>query len=143
MLAAWGLSRDERPHKAEGGLLASQRFSYAPCAVSRTIGKATTAPGIMDGVDPSSSHGRLQLALFASLAQFERELITERVWAGVMAAEARGVKFGRQAPKQETIETKLRAVRRLLARRYEEERLPARPGPVHYRRAVLAAAGFL
>jgi len=70
---------------------------------------------IMDGVDPSSSHGRLQLALFAGLAQYERELITERVRSGVMAAQARGVKFGRQAPKQETIETKLRSVRQLLA----------------------------
>src|SRR5687767_2505141 len=50
---------------------------------------------IMDGVDPSSAHGRLQLALFASLAQYERELINERVRAGVMAAQARGVKFGK------------------------------------------------
>jgi predicted DNA-binding protein (UPF0251 family) len=32
-----------------------------------------------------------------------------------MAAQARGVKFGRQAPKQAAIETKLRAVRQLLA----------------------------
>ncbi|MGN7200433.1 recombinase family protein [Arthrobacter sp. SAFR-044] len=58
---------------------------------------------------------RRQLALFASLARYERELITERVRSGVMAAQARGVKFGRQAPKQGTIETKLKAVRQLLA----------------------------
>lgn len=70
---------------------------------------------IMDGVDPSTSHGRLQLALFASLAQYERELINERVRAGVMAAQARGVKFGKQGPKQSTIETKIRLVRQLLS----------------------------
>ncbi|MGY3567923.1 recombinase family protein [Sinomonas sp. RB5] len=70
---------------------------------------------IMDGVDPSTAHGRLQLALFASLAEYERELINERVRAGVMAAKERGVKFGRQPPKPETVETKLRLARRLIS----------------------------
>lgn len=59
--------------------------------------------------------GRPQLALFASLAQYERELINERVRAGVLAAKARGVKFGKQGPKPETIETKIRLVRQLLS----------------------------
>lgn len=70
---------------------------------------------IMDGVGPSTSHGRLQLALFASLTQYERELINERVRAGVMAAQARGVKSGKQGAKQSTIETKIRLVRQLLS----------------------------
>ncbi len=69
----------------------------------------------MDGVDPFTSHGRLQLALFASVAQYERELINERVRSGVMAAKARGVKFGKQGPKPETVETKVRIVRQLLS----------------------------
>lgn len=34
---------------------------------------------IVDGVDPSSAAGRLQLHLFATLAEYERELINERV----------------------------------------------------------------
>ena len=33
---------------------------------------------IMDGVDPSTAHGRLQLGLLATLAEYERELINER-----------------------------------------------------------------
>lgn len=70
---------------------------------------------IMDGVDPSTSHGRLQLALFASLAEYERELINERVRAGVMAAQARGVQFGKPAPKKETVETKVRLCRQMMA----------------------------
>jgi len=70
---------------------------------------------IMDGVDPSTSHGRLQLALFASLAQYERELILERVRAGVVAAQARGVEFGRPAPKKSTVEAKLRLARQMMA----------------------------
>jgi DNA invertase Pin-like site-specific DNA recombinase len=70
---------------------------------------------IMDGVDPSTAHGRLQLALFASLAEYERELINERVRAGVMAAKARGVQFGKPAPKAETVETKVRLCRQMMA----------------------------
>lgn len=70
---------------------------------------------IMDGVDPSTAHGRLQLALFASLAEYERELINERVRAGVMAAKERGVTFGQQPPKPETVETKVKVARRLIS----------------------------
>lgn len=70
---------------------------------------------IMDGVDPSTAHGRLQLALFASLAEYERELINERVRAGVAAAKERGVKFGKPGPKQETVETKVRLVRQMMS----------------------------
>jgi DNA invertase Pin-like site-specific DNA recombinase len=70
---------------------------------------------IMDGVDPSTAHGRLQLALFASLAEYERELINERVKAGVMAAKARGVQFGKPAPKAETVENKVRLCRQMMS----------------------------
>jgi DNA invertase Pin-like site-specific DNA recombinase len=59
--------------------------------------------------------GRLQLGLFATLAEYERELINERVRAGVMAAKARGVKFGQKPVKQETVEAKLEVARRLLS----------------------------
>lgn len=41
---------------------------------------------LVDGVDPSTASGRLQLGLFATLAEYERELINERVRFGVMAA---------------------------------------------------------
>lgn len=89
---------------------------------------------IMDGVDPSSAHGRLQLALFASLAQYERELINERVRSGVMAAKARGVKFGKQPPKPETVETKVRIVRQLLS---EGKTAKQAAEAVHWSRATL------
>ena len=70
---------------------------------------------LVDGVDPSTPQGRLQLGLFATLAEYERELINERIRAGVAAAKARGVKFGKQAPNPEDVETKVRVVRGLLA----------------------------
>lgn len=46
-------------------------------------------------IDTSTSAGRLVFAIFAGLAEFERDLIRERVNAGIAAAKARGVKFGR------------------------------------------------
>lgn len=70
---------------------------------------------LVDGIDPSTASGRLQLGLFATLAEYERELINERVRAGVMAAQARGVKFGQQPVDETTIEDKIETARQLLA----------------------------
>jgi len=46
-------------------------------------------------IDTSTPTGRLVLTIFAGLAEFERELIRERVMAGLEAARARGHKGGR------------------------------------------------
>lgn len=83
--------------------------------VNEMTEKGIMLRSIVDGVDPSTAQGRLQLHLFATLAEYERELINERVRAGVMAAQARGVQFGRPAPKPESIERKLRMLRQSLA----------------------------
>jgi len=45
-------------------------------------------------IDTTTPAGKLVFGIFASLAEFERELIRERVNAGIKAAKARGVKFG-------------------------------------------------
>ncbi|MDQ0769542.1 DNA invertase Pin-like site-specific DNA recombinase [Pseudarthrobacter defluvii] len=70
---------------------------------------------LVDGIDPSTASGRLQLGLFATLAEYERELINERVRAEVMAAKARGVKFGQQPVDETTVEDKIETARRLLS----------------------------
>ena len=49
-----------------------------------------------DPIDTTSAQGRLVFNLFASLAEFERELIHQRTSSGRAAAMARGVKFGRK-----------------------------------------------
>lgn len=49
-----------------------------------------------DPIDTTSAQGRLVFNLFASLAEFERELIRERTHAGLTAARARGRVGGRQ-----------------------------------------------
>lgn len=70
---------------------------------------------LVDGIDPSTAAGRLQLGLFATLAEYERELIKERVRAGVVAAKARGVKFGQKPVDETIVEDKVETARQLLA----------------------------
>ena len=46
-------------------------------------------------IDTTTANGRLIFGIFASLAEFERDLIRERTNAGLAAARARGRKGGR------------------------------------------------
>ena len=50
---------------------------------------------ISDGIDPTTSSGRLMLHMLATLAEYERELIVERVNAAISAARSAGTQFGR------------------------------------------------
>ncbi len=46
-------------------------------------------------IDSTTASGKLVFGIFAALAEFERELISERTKAGLTAARARGRKGGR------------------------------------------------
>jgi len=48
-----------------------------------------------DPIDTTTAQGRLVFNIFASLAEFERDIIRERTQAGLSAARARGRKGGR------------------------------------------------
>ena len=50
---------------------------------------------LQENIDTGSSGGRLVFHIFASLAEFERDLISERTHAGLEAARARGRRGGR------------------------------------------------
>ena len=60
-----------------------------------------------DPIDTTSAQGRLMFNIFASLAEFERELIGERTQAGLKSARARGRSGGR--PKGLSEQAKLTA----------------------------------
>ena len=46
--------------------------------------------GLTGGIDTTSSTGRLAFGIFATLAEFEHDLIREHTVAGLVAAQARG-----------------------------------------------------
>ena len=48
-----------------------------------------------EGVDTSTPNGRLVFEIFASIAEFERELIRDRVKSGLALAKSRGKCLGR------------------------------------------------
>jgi DNA invertase Pin-like site-specific DNA recombinase len=50
---------------------------------------------IHEGVDTSTPNGRLVFGIFASIAEFERELIRDRVRSGIRNARAKGKAIGR------------------------------------------------
>lgn len=62
---------------------------------NRGIGfKVLTGQGA--DIDTNTANGRLIFSIFASLAEYERELISERTKAGLASARARGRKGGRK-----------------------------------------------
>jgi DNA invertase Pin-like site-specific DNA recombinase len=48
-----------------------------------------------EGIDTSTANGKLMFGIFASLAEFERQLIIGRTKSGMQAAKARGEQIGR------------------------------------------------
>ncbi|MBD8518892.1 recombinase family protein [Plantibacter sp. CFBP 8804] len=65
---------------------------------------------LSDGIDPATSTGRLMLHMLATLAEYERELIVERVNAGIAAARESGTRFGRPPVNPDIITEKLAIV---------------------------------
>jgi putative DNA-invertase from lambdoid prophage Rac len=63
--------------------------------------------------DLTTPHGRMMATLLAGIAEFERELIQERIRSGIAAAKARGKKLGRQPgqrPKSDRLAPKVLAL---------------------------------
>lgn len=62
---------------------------------TKLIEKKVGLISLNDPIDTSTAQGRMVFGIFASLAEFERELIRERTQAGLKSARARGRKGGR------------------------------------------------
>ena len=76
--------------------------------ISELMERGVGLKSLNDPIDTTSSQGRLVFNIFASLAEFERDVIIERTQAGLKAARARGRKGGR--PKGLTEAAKRKAV---------------------------------
>ena len=66
--------------------------------VEQLQNKKVSLVSLKDNIDTGSTTGKLVLHIFASLAEFERDLIKERTEEGRREAQKKGVRFGR--PKQ-------------------------------------------
>ncbi len=63
--------------------------------------------------DLTTPHGRMMATLLAGIAEFERELIQERIRSGIAAAKVRGKRLGRQPgqrPKSDRLAPKVLAL---------------------------------
>ena len=54
-----------------------------------------TLVSVSDGVDSSTSTGRMMIGILGSLAEYERELVKERTALKRAASRAKGTRFGR------------------------------------------------
>lgn len=63
--------------------------------VNRIQEKGASFQSVNDQIDTTSAHGKFTFHIFASLAEFERDIIRERTKAGLAAARARGRVGGR------------------------------------------------
>ena len=70
-----------------------------------------------DAIDTTTAQGRLVFNIFASLAEFERDLIGERTRAGLSAARARGRQGGRPKGMTQEASGKAQAVWTLYEKR--------------------------
>jgi DNA invertase Pin-like site-specific DNA recombinase len=66
---------------------------------------------IQDSINTETATGRFTFNIFASLAEFEREIISERTKAGLSAARARGRKGGRPVGFTKDTISKIKAVK--------------------------------
>ncbi len=87
--------------------------------VGELIERDVGLKSLHDPIDTSTSQGRLIFNIFASLAEFEREVISERTKAGLTAARARGRIGGR--PKGLSDKAKNKAI--VVAALYKEGKM--------------------
>lgn len=70
-------------------------LNHLVALVNQLLAKDIGLQSLQDPIDTTTPQGRLSFNLFASLAEFERDLIRERTQAGLSAARARGRNGGR------------------------------------------------
>jgi DNA invertase Pin-like site-specific DNA recombinase len=89
--------------------------------VTALLAKGVGLKSLHDPIDTTTAQGRFIFNVFASLAEFERDLIRERTQAGLQAARARGRTGGRPKGLSAEAEEKAMAAETL----YRERKLSA------------------
>lgn len=84
--------------------------------VNTLMEKGVGLKSLQDPIDTTTAQGRLVFNIFASLAEFERDLISERTQAGLNAARARGRMGGRPKGLNEAAEKKAIAAEALYSK---------------------------
>jgi DNA invertase Pin-like site-specific DNA recombinase len=80
-------------------------------------GRGVEFVSLTEGIDTSSACGRMVFTMLAALATFERELMVERIKAGIKATRDRGASWGRKPPSDDVIAS----VRRWASQGYTAE----------------------
>jgi len=62
-------------------------------------------------LDTSTPSGRMIFSIFSALAEYERELIRERIIAGLNRARKQGVKLGRPSKMNDAVRTSVKMLR--------------------------------
>src|SRR3954449_3803770 len=75
--------------------LRSLRLVRVHCKRARSVRCLSSEPGQGAQIDTTTPNGKLMFSIFASLAEYERELIRERTKAGMRAARRSGKRVGR------------------------------------------------
>lgn len=75
--------------------------------------RGVTLVSTSDGIDSSTAAGRMMIGVLGSLAEYERELITERTALKRASSRANGTKFGR--PRKVTDDDYIATARRMQA----------------------------
>lgn len=88
----------------EGDVLVATKLDRIGRSVKNLIEVAETLAArkvdlkiLMQGIDTSTSAGKMMFHMLAAIAEFERDLISERTREGLAAARARGKQGGRPA----------------------------------------------
>lgn len=88
-------------------------LSHLVETITRLDGQGVSFRSLKESIDTTSATGKLIFHIFASLAEFERDMTRERTNAGLTAARARGRVGGRPQGLSKTADMKANAAKTL------------------------------
>jgi DNA invertase Pin-like site-specific DNA recombinase len=66
---------------------------------------------LQQGIDTTTPSGRMIFSVFGAISEFERNLIRERVIAGLQTAKSKGVKLGRPSKMNDGMRSAIKLLR--------------------------------